>query len=244
MSVSDPRGRANPPPGWYPDSTSPTRQQRYWDGQSWTEQVWAPSITSVDVASPPPKKPRRKIAWLGVAVFCFGAIVVTSAVLHGQPVKSVHLTSGVIELYPLAASKTLTPDEIQGSQPVIKDRVRKLEAKAQAVPSTSTAPSEPTAPSQPRASSVDLSGSWTDEAGVRYDIAQYGSEVVIQEMSPFGVTAVGSGSFQGGIFTFGFEAVDGSVGWASLALVDPQTLKGSFTNDSNGSSALVLRHAK
>ena len=36
-----------PPPGWYPDPDSPNVQQRYWDGNQWTE-ARAPYV-------PPPK---------------------------------------------------------------------------------------------------------------------------------------------------------------------------------------------
>ena len=40
------------PPGWYPDPNG-SRQQRYWDGRAWTENV-APQVPP-SVAAPPPK---------------------------------------------------------------------------------------------------------------------------------------------------------------------------------------------
>lgn len=74
------------PPGWYPDPQTPG-QQRYWDGQAWTENVapLAPAappaapVTTVEqqyVPAPPPKSNKGCI----IALVVLGVILLLGVV--------------------------------------------------------------------------------------------------------------------------------------------------------------------
>ena len=64
-----------PPAGWYPDPTG-AAQQRYWDGQQWTEALAAPTVIHVPVAAPPAKDWfQRHPAWTTLIVFWVACMI-------------------------------------------------------------------------------------------------------------------------------------------------------------------------
>ena len=70
------------PPGWYPDPHNPA-QQRYWDGQAWTENVAAlaappppPVQQATYVPAPPPKSSKGCI----IALVIVGVLLVLGVV--------------------------------------------------------------------------------------------------------------------------------------------------------------------
>ena len=64
-----------PPAGWYPDPTG-AAQQRYWDGQQWTEALAAPTVIHVPVAAPPTKDWfQRHPAWTTLIVFWVACMI-------------------------------------------------------------------------------------------------------------------------------------------------------------------------
>jgi hypothetical protein len=155
----------------------------------------------------------------GRGIVVIGIFLVAIALVRGQGLKSFDFATGKAEFYSPAASHNLSAKTIKSSQPAIEDRLHGLQGQAAQEQSTS-----------PTTSSQNLSGSWTGDTGLKYVIQQYGSNAVIQESSPYGVTAVGSGAVQDGRFTFQFESVDGATGTGQLSLVDSDTLQGSFAS--------------
>ena len=66
---------STPPAGWYPDPTG-AAQQRYWDGQQWTEALAAPTVVHVPVAAPPAKDWfQRHPAWTTLIVFWVACMI-------------------------------------------------------------------------------------------------------------------------------------------------------------------------
>ncbi|MGJ6127432.1 DUF2510 domain-containing protein [Mycolicibacterium sp. Y3] len=65
----------HPPAGWYPDPIG-APQQRYWDGQQWTEALAAPTVIAVPVAAPPAKDwAQRHPAWTTLIVFWIACMI-------------------------------------------------------------------------------------------------------------------------------------------------------------------------
>lgn len=64
-----------PPAGWYPDPTG-AAQQRFWDGQQWTEALAAPTVITVPVHAPPAKDwAQRHPAWTTLIVFWIACMI-------------------------------------------------------------------------------------------------------------------------------------------------------------------------
>jgi hypothetical protein len=208
-------GRHQPPPGWYPDNARPDLL-RYWDGNAWTAQV----MPRAQPPRQPPATKRKgsKVSWLALGGFVIGLFAVIGACHNGQALKSVDLKGGKIEYYSSTVGKDISKGTIEDNQSQVEQRLQELESSAQA------------APNEDDALARDLTGNWTDTSGRAYRIDQYGAEGVIQEQSPYGVTAVGSGTVHRNRFSFEFQAVDGSSGVGELNILDQNTLRGTFTN--------------
>ena len=88
----------------------------------------------------------------------------------------------------------------------------------------------------PSASGSNFSGTWRSSSGLSYTITQYDDQAVVEESSPFGLTAVGEGAVTGNAATFDYAAVDGSTGRASFRMRGASTIEASFENDSYGTS--------
>ncbi|MCV7225272.1 DUF2510 domain-containing protein [Mycolicibacterium komossense] len=64
-----------PPAGWYPDPTG-AAQQRFWDGEQWTEALAAPTVITVPVYAPPAKDwAQRHPAWTTLIVFWIACMI-------------------------------------------------------------------------------------------------------------------------------------------------------------------------
>jgi hypothetical protein len=163
-----------------------------------------------------PNRRQRRIAWSALATFVILAGLAIYAAKH-QGVKTVDFSHGTISFYQVHTS------QIEQKQSVLRVAVQqaKSSAQAQATPSPSAS---------------DLSGTWHSSSGLTYTITQYGGQAVVEENSPFGLTAVGQGTVTGNTATFDYRAVDGSTGRASLQVVDGSTIDASFENDSHGTS--------
>jgi Protein of unknown function (DUF2510) len=206
--------------GWLPDPES-EGQLRYWDGSIWTNQV-LPSPDNGPAAALKPARGKvgssgRRLAWGTLATLLIGVSAVVYAMSRGQDIKRV-TPSGEIEFY--STGEQLSQGEIENRQGGLEQRVSELEQEAKSRANSGAAPQE----------GADLRGSWIGENGLRYSFQQFGSEVVIQEISPYGVTAAGQGVVQGSSLNFNYQAIDGSFGSGTFNLEDSRTLRGVFNN--------------
>jgi hypothetical protein len=119
--------------------------------------------------------------------------------------------------------------QVEQAQPAIEEQASELQsqAQAQAVGELVTA--------------IDISGTWTGDDGFTYVIEQFGDQATITETLDGMTYGVGSGTVTRQLFTFAFNAINGSFGTGSLEL-DGDTLTGSFDNLVTGlSSPATLR---
>jgi hypothetical protein len=216
--------------GWYPDPLGPPGQLRWWDGQAWSSSVRSPDAPTQRTATPkperPPRRKRRVIGWAAIGAFALGASGVVIAVKRGQDVCEVSATG-----IKFCASDDESRQEIEQGQPAIEEQASELQSQAQEQATGETAPG-----------TADLSGTWQGDNGFTYVIEQFGDEAVISEIGFGGmITSVGGGVVDESLFTFDFQAIDGSFGTGSLQL-DGDTLTGSFDNAVSGlSTPAVLR---
>jgi hypothetical protein len=214
--------------GWFADPLGPQGQLRWWDGLAWSSSVQSPPAPQPGTASPvrKPKPRRRVIGWAAIAAFALGVSGVVIAVRRGQDVCAVSATG--IEF---CERDNDALQEIEQGQPAIEEQASELQSQAEQQATGATAPG-----------TADLSGSWHGDNGFTYVIEQYGDEAVISELGFGGmITSVGGGIVDGSLYTFDFEAVDGSSGTGSLAL-GGDTLTGSFTNAVSGLTTPAVLH--
>lgn len=210
MTTDEGQRRSAFSPGWHPDPWGPQGQMRFHDGVDWSQHV---------MAAPEPAPQRRgqgSFARLSVAGFLLAVVVIAFAVFKGQEIRKVSPT-GDVEFYSTGGGGS--GEEITVRQDDIDRRVAELEGEAQQQGGGLPAPA-----------GIDLTGQWAGDNGLTYVIQQYGPQAVIQEMSYYGVTATGNGTFDGTTAWFSFVAFDGSTGEAVLTLQDQRTLSGTFTN--------------
>lgn len=224
-----------PPAGWYQDPTSATPQLRFWDGSAWTPRYRAydpPQVGASKPASPQGRgSPRRRARWKGIkwgalGIFTMAAGFAAYALLSGQPLREVNLSTGQISFY---ASDD--PEQIEEIQPEAESAVADLTADARQESATEAEFSGP-----------DLSGSWYPAGGSGmqwYVVRQYGAQVVVQEMTPWGITAAGSGTVTDGLLDFTFTAYDGNVGRGELRIRDSSTLEGTLISDVYGEVPVI-----
>ena len=219
----------SPSPGWYRDPTSSSPQLRYWDGQAWgTEcRAYGPPIQGSSDESKHKVSGRRtsrfgSIKWGAVTFIVIGIAVIGLALLKGQPVKDVDLASGKVSFY-----SSGDPEAIEQVQAEAQSEVSNLkeEAREQAA-------------AQPEFNGPDLSGAWSPVggAGQWYEIGQFGDQIVIQELTPWGITATGSGTVTDGLVSFSFTAYNGTAGFGELRFDGSSALQGTLTSSAYGST--------
>ena len=121
--------------------------------------------------------------------------------------------------------------EVEQAQPAIESQASALQSQAQAQNTGETTPGL-----------ADISGTWLSDAGFTYVIEQFGTQAVLTEVGFGGMTTgVGIGFVDGPLYTFEFQAADGSFGTGSLELAG-DTLSGSFDNAVTGISTPVTLH--
>lgn len=98
MQVTEPT-----PAGWYPDPQN-SGQQRYWDGNTWTQQ-FAPAGPAAAPTAAAVKKPFYKRTWFIVVAVLVGLGVVSN-LIGGSP-------STTSESEPPAAEKAAAPEKIE-----------------------------------------------------------------------------------------------------------------------------------
>jgi Protein of unknown function (DUF2510) len=214
--------------GWHPDPLGAPGQLRWWDGNAWTSSVQTPAAPQPGTAAPDhrPRRKRRTIAWAALGAFALGVSGIVIAVRRGQDVCAVSATG--IEF---CRRDDDARQQIEEAQPELQEQASELQDQAQELGTGDTPPG-----------TADLTGTWLGDKGFTYFIEQYGDQAVISEIGLGGMTtAVGSGFVDGPLFTFDFQAVDGSFGRGSLEL-DGDTLTGSFDNLVTGFSTPVVLH--
>ena len=104
-------------------------------------------------------------------------------------------------------------EQVEQAQPAIKEQASELQREAEQQATGETAPGP-----------ADFSGTWTSDDGFSYVIEQFGDQAVLTEFG-FGGMATGfaGGPVDGSLYTFDFQAADGSFGTGSLEL-DGDTL--------------------
>jgi hypothetical protein len=235
------------PPGWYPDPGQ-RGMLRYWTGVTWTNRTApmrpAPPLPPMPAAAPyappasaPPAGPARR-GWgcltslgLGGLALLFAVVMAVVALSRGQEVKSVD-AGGKIEFYS-AKGGEYSADEIAGRQDALEKELAEVKEQAESRAGSSTNVAPPP---------VDLTGTWQGDDGVaQYDLQQFGTYVVVQERTAYGITAVGQGTFDGRHLELSYQAFNYTTGQASLDLVDGRTLSGYFNNSMYGQSPATLR---
>lgn len=224
------------PPGWYPDPVGRDGDQRYWDGQQWTQHVHPPNTPTAQPATTAAQAPagdsRRRRTWFGQTIkwgalggFLLIVAVVVVAIVSGQQIDTVNPRTGEIRFYTAgeAAPAAEVADDIEEQQEQVEARVEQLEADVRDEGRTD-------------ANVADFGGTWIGANGLTYVINQFGDAAVIEEQSPFGISAYGEGTVFGDVAEFQYTAYDGSVGVAELALVSPDRLSGAFHSFTYGVS--------
>lgn len=204
--------------GWYPDPSTEGRQQRYWDGSDWTDRVQSYAAPSSGSGAPKQRAGSGKRIALPLMILIAAGVVVY-AMIRNQDVEEIGVGESGLSVK-FSSSRSISSSEIEAKQGQLEERLISLEEQAQ-----TEAAAEPTAPE-----TVDLNGDWTGNNGYIYRIQQYGTQAVISELSPYGITAVGQGVIQGKFATFSYQAADGSIGQAELQMTNSATLEGTFTN--------------
>lgn len=218
------------PPGWYPDPWQAGRQQRYWDGNRWTRMTAPTRLVAPVAPARTSGRGRRDVRLFSIslATFLLAMLVVLYSVIRAQDVKRVSPT-GDIEFYSSGGGVAFSTEEIKQRQQNMDDRLNELERMARE-----------SAQSSPPEIVPGLAGTWFGANGLRYEIRQFGSEAVIEEITVYGVTATGYGKVDVTGVTFSFQAIDGSTGTADLALVTNRQLEGTFGNDTFGTSVTAI----
>lgn len=235
------------PPGWYPDPGH-RGMLRYWTGTTWTNRTApmrpAPPLPPMPAAPlvPPASAPSAgpgpvKRGWgcltslgLGGLALLFAIVVAVVAISRGQEVKSVD-ASGKIEFYS-AKGGEYSAEEIADRQTALEKELAEVKEQAESRAGTTNVAPPP----------VSLTGTWQGADGVaQYDLQQYGTYVVVQERTVYGITAVGQGTFDGQHLELSYQAFNYTTGQASLDLVDDRTLSGYFNNSVYGQSPATLR---
>jgi hypothetical protein len=173
-------------------------------------------------------RPRRftKLFGIGMAGFLLSVVLIVYALSRGQEIKRISPT-GDVEFYSSGGGTEFSSEEIQQRQEGMEQRLSELEQQAR----------ETGGSREPAPDVLDLSGIWFGANGaVSYQIDQFGTEAVIQEISAFGVTATGSGEVDDTGATFDYVAIDGSTGVADLELTSDGRLVGEFFNNAFGTS--------
>lgn len=225
-------------PGWYPDPDARRPQLKYWNGTTWTnatraydEPIHESDDNSGSDSSKPPTKRSRSfgLKWGALGIFTIGAVVIAIALISGQQISEVNLSTGTFRFEPTAEEEA----EIQQSQPQAEAEVAQLEEQAQALADSS----DP--------AGVDLSGTWWSSPpdGLRWEMSQAGENVVIQGLSPDGfIVYTGSGvvdpTGEGSVILEFSSVYDGSYFSGELELSGPNTLTG-FLTDSFGNTGQV-----
>jgi hypothetical protein len=88
---------------------------------------------------------------------------------------------------------------------------------------------------------AEVAGSWISSQGVTYAISQSGMYISLQEYYPgYGMTASGSGKFDGTTLTVNYETILGTLGRLALSISeDGNRLSGEYTDQSSGSSGTL-----
>jgi hypothetical protein len=159
-----------------------------------------------------------------LVIMILGAFGVV-ALVGGQKIDEIDFSSGKVTFQSAATGGKVTESDVENS--ALDDRVAELEASARTDAEVAPQPS------------LDLTGWWTADNGLGYRIDQYGDQIVLQEISEYGVTAAGAGVIEGSNVSVPYEAVDGSFGEARLAWADG-VLSGVFENYSYGTTVPVF----
>ena len=179
---------------------------------------------SAKQASRQDAEPRKKSHSAPLLVIVILASFGVVALIGGQRIAEIDFLGGKVTFQSAAAGGEVTKNDVESS--ALQEKVAELEASARADAESGSPPS------------LDLTGWWTANNGMSYRIDQYGDQIVLQEISPYGVTAAGVGFIDGANVSVPYEAVDGSVGQAELAYADG-VLSGGFTNHSFGTTVPV-----
>jgi hypothetical protein len=173
---------------------------------------------------PAPGSGRRRISikvkLTGLLVFVVLAGIGIYAAVH-QGVSSINFKQGTISFQPLH------PSSIKNNQSALQSELSQARANAQAQ-------------AAPAPSVLNIAGYWHSSSGYTYDIEQYGANVVIQEETPYGITAVGEGQVSGSEADFDYRAYDGSTGEAIFAIESSTTIDATFENYSYGTTSQAI----
>ncbi len=243
MAVGEEAGAANGSAAgtWAADPYG-RNQMRYYDGREWTDTVSNGGVVSLDPATPRMpipstsdaqrrrKTPRwRPVGSIPSLVLLLVVAVVIGAFATGQvPTFLKFGPDGVVEMHFESAAGDVAQSDI-------KDAAGDLE---RAAVENEAAAREGAPAAEPQ--DADVSGEWIGDNGLTYAFQQFGANVTWQEISPYGVTAVGEGSVDGNVVAGRFTAVNNTYGLFRLMLTGDE-LAGTINNDVYGSFDVTLR---
>lgn len=163
----------------------------------------------------------HRIMWGALATFILLAgLAIFAAVRQG--VDAIDLKNGTITF------SSVRPSDIAARQTAVASQVAAAEQRAQR------------AQQEPAVSVPDVSGDWRADSGLIYRITQYGDQFVLQELSPYGVTAYGQGQVTGQRADFTFWAFNSTTGTGEFQVMDDRTMHAWFQNSQGLSSQAVL----
>lgn len=109
-----------------------------------------------------------------------------------------------------------------------------------AIPDDPTPDPDPGPVIPPEPALVDINGRWYGQDGSEYQIIQNGNSVSFTEYGLFGATAEGSGSYQNNRLVMEYETVFGTVGTATLELIqNGRVLSGRADDHTSGGSTVL-----
>ncbi|TDU91256.1 uncharacterized protein DUF2510 [Kribbella voronezhensis] len=205
------------PVGWHPDPWTDGDLYRYWDGSTWTAQTKPAPRKSKE-----PRKRRSVVFPLTFAAFLLVAVVTAVMMTRGDACK-VSIGPATVDFFAC--------QDVEARQSQMQQEVNSAKENAQA-----QAVGQPT-------STVNLTGQWTPtQGGFSWQIEQYGNQVVVREVTPYGITAVAQGTLAGTVANLTYQAVDGSSGSNVLQLVDNRTLRGTVRSYATNAESTIELH--
>jgi hypothetical protein len=157
---------------------------------------------------------KRGFAWGTLGAFAIAVVTIAVALSSGNSPSEVEFPGATVKFVGPADA----PTTIRQQQDELEQIAEEAEVHARAEPEAAIA-----AP-------IDLSGWWDGHNGASYEIGQFGSALVIHEVTTYGITAIGQGSVRMDLVVFDYVAADGSEGVGSFVIEDNSTLMGTFEN--------------
>lgn len=169
-----------------------------------------------------PQTKAHPIAWTAIFAAVVAVAVIGFEIATGHHPTKVEGPGGLAITFdePGAAGATSAQQrDLNRQQPELQAQQQNLNANARLQ-----------AQNAPISAATDISGVWAGPTGYVYTIWQHGPYAVIKESYGQWITAVGQGEVYEAYARFSYQAYNGVVGTATLALRSADTLEGEFSS--------------